>query len=196
MDTETKIYFTHGDIVAESGDARVYSMDEQLYLEVGAGHDLWALESEYKDYMDQFVVRHPRGKCLEVGLGLGVASRCIMTFPEVTHLTTVERNPNVIATHESLVYLMDTKADKWMPYNYDKHTVVNSDGLQYLLDTQEKYNFIFLDFYKMIDEDSLPEIRDMANAARECLTDNGFVLGWLDPYTPPEFYKEFDNIFR
>lgn len=195
MGTETKIYFKHGDIVAEAGDARVYSMDDQLFLEVGKGHDLWALESEYKDYMNQFATKQPKGKCLEVGLGLGIAARCIMTFPDVTHLTSVEKNRNVIATHEALIYLLDYKTDKWMPYDYTKHQIVNDLGLNYLLRTKEKFDFIFLDFYKLIDEDSIPEIRDMAKAARGCLNKGGTVVGWLDPFTPPDYYREFEKIF-
>jgi spermidine synthase len=194
MDTETKVYFALGDLVAESGHAKVYSMDEQLFLEIGPGHNLWALESEYTDYMPQ-LMHKPKGNCLEIGLGLGVASRCIMTFPAVNHLTTVEKNKDVIATHNATIYILEGRVNKWESYNKSKHSIVNQEGLNYLLTTTEKYDFIFMDFYIHIDEDTLPVIKDMASAAKRCLNKGGIISGWLDPYTPLEFYKEFEDIF-
>lgn len=188
-------YFTTGKVVAQSGDVKVYSMDNQLFLEIGPAHDLWALESEAIDYIDQ-LKDEPKGKCLEIGLGLGVASRCLLTYPQVKHLTTVETNIDIIETHKQLIPLLDKKAKKWLPYTEDRHTIVNCEGLEYLLITNAKYDFIFLDFYKGIDEDSLPAIEDMVNAARECLTDRGIIRGWFDPYTPLEFVDEFNDLFQ
>jgi len=188
-------YFTTGKIVARSGDVKVYSMDDQLFLEIGPAHDLWALESEVIDYIQQ-LKDDPKGNCLEIGLGLGVASRCIMTYPMVDHLTTVERNKDVIEVHKQLIPLLDNKKDKWAKYKEENHTVVNMDGLEYLLTTNEKYDFIFMDFYKGIDEDSLPEITDMVNAAQSCLTDRGIIRGWFDPYTPIEFVEVFHELFK
>jgi spermidine synthase len=196
MQTETQLYFKHGNLVAQSGDARVYEMDDQLFLEIAPGHDLWALESEYDVYMDQLRNNKPFGECLEIGLGLGVASRCIMTFPEVNHLTTVEVRKDVIETHEALIYYMDSKLDKWLPYDMEKHTIVHKEGLKYLATTKNSYDFIFMDFYKLIDEDTLPVIKDMVAMAKTKLNSKGKVVGWLDPHTPAEFYEEFENIFK
>lgn len=193
--TDITTYFTTGKVVAQSGNVKVYSMDDQLFLEIGPRHDLWALESEAVDYIQQ-LKDSPKGKCLEIGLGLGIASRCIMTYPMVDHLTTVERNEDIIETHKQLIPLLDEKRDKWVKYKEDKHIVVHSDGLEYLLTTNEVYDFIFMDFYKGIDEDSLPEITDMVNAAQNCLTDQGIIRGWFDPYTPIEFVEEFHDLFK
>jgi len=196
MQTETKLYFKHGDLVAQAGSARVYDMDNQLFLEIGQGHDLWALESEYDVYMEQLRYNKPFGKCLEIGLGLGIASRCILTFPEVTHLTTVELRKDIIDVHNMIIYYLDERLDKWLPYDENKHTIVHQEGLDYLVTTKEKYDFIFMDFYKLIDEDTLPIIRDMVKAGRSKLTSKGVICGWLDPHTPAEFYEEFENIFK
>ena len=195
VNMETKLYFKHGITVAESGYVSVYEMDEELFLEIGPGHNLWALESEYSEYMTQ-LKNKPRGECLEIGLGLGVASRCIMTFPEVKHLTTVEANKDVIATHNSLIYLMDTRDSKWEPYDNAKHSIIYHDGLTYLTKTKRKFDFIFMDFYKAIDEDTLPVIKDMVVAAKKRLNKGGLVMGWLDPFTPPEDFKAFEEIFK
>lgn len=195
MEVRTETYFTKGNIVASSGKVRVYLWKDQLFLEIGPGHNLWALESEYKVYMEQFKDK-PRGNCLEIGLGLGVASRCILTFPKVTHLTTVEKNEDVIKAHELISPLLDNKLSKWLPRDIDKHTIINDDGLHYLLTCEETFDFIFLDFYTHIDEDTLKEIKSMVTIAKYRLNPGGTVMGWLDPYTPPEFFDEFDSIFN
>jgi len=191
--TRTKYYFKDGNVVAQSGDVCVYDMDNQFYLEIKG--DLWALESEYSVYMEQ-LKDLPYGNCLEIGLGLGIASRCIMTFPKVKHLTTIEQNKDVINIHNDLKPYLDTRLNKWMLYDIFKHTIINKSGLNYLLECKEKYDFIFLDFYRAIDEDTLPLIKDMVNIAKKVLTKDGVVCGWLDPYTPVEHYEEFENIFR
>jgi spermidine synthase len=170
-------------------------MRNELFLEIGPGHNLWALESEYTDYMEQLGDR-PFGNCLEIGLGLGIASRCILTFPKVSSLTTIEVNKDIINAHTDIINYLDTKTDKWLPYNSDIHTIINGDGLSYMVTTKNKYDFIFLDFYKNIDENTLPEIKDMVMAARICLADKGTILGWFDPQTPTEFVDEFFEIFR
>ncbi len=196
MQTETQIYWKHGDIVAESGLITVYDMNDQLFLEQGPGHTLWALESECTVYLDQFIKQEPVGEVLEVGLGLGVASRLLMSFPEVVHVTTIEKNQDIINTHDATIHILDGRIDKWPQYDDSRHTKINDEGLHYLLNTNQKFNYIFLDFYQCIDEDTLPVIKDMTNAARRCLNSDGVVLGWLDPYTQSGDYKEFVNIFK
>lgn len=195
MQTSTGIYFKDGELVAQRGEVAVYSMAGELFLEVGPGHNLWTLESEYTDYMIQLGDK-PRGKCLEIGLGLGVASRCILTFPAVTSLTTVELREDVINAHNDIIHLLDEKIEKWAPYDEDRHSIVHQDGLKYMLRTKEKYDFIFMDFYKHIDEDTLPTIKDMIAAARTCLSAEGTISGWLDPYTPMEYVDEFLGSFN
>ncbi len=195
MQTSTGIYFKEGGLVARSGEVSVYEMAGQLFLEVGPGHNLWALESEYTDYMAQLGDK-PKGKCLEIGLGLGVASRCILTYPEVTTLTTVELRKDVIKIHNDVIPLLDQRIEKWTPYESDRHTIINEDGLKYMLSTRERYDFVFMDFYKHIDEDTMPTIKDMIAAAKVCLTEKGIISGWLDPYTPIEYVNEFLGSFE
>lgn len=195
MQPTTSIYFKDGNIVSKHGEATVYEMSDELFLEVGPGHNLWALESEYFVYMEQLGDK-PRGKCLEIGLGLGIASRCILTYPQVVSLTTVELRKDVIATHRDCIDILDTRYNKWALYDSEKHFIVNQDGLRYMIRTKNKYDFIFMDFYKHIDEDTLPEIEDMVAAATFCLNEGGTILGWLDPHTPVEFYNKFNKLFK
>lgn len=191
------IYFRDGTIVAESGNIRAFSMNGELFLEQGPGRNLWALEKEIYDYIEQLGDK-PKGRCLEIGLGLGIASRCILSYPSVRSLTTVEINKDVIDVHKQLCTILDSKENehRWYPYNKCTHRIRNCDGLEYLYKTTTLYDFIFLDCWAHIDEETLPMIADLVRAGKKCLTDNGIILGWFDPYTPEEYVEPFYSLFR
>jgi len=184
------IYFQDGELIAASNQARVYKMNNELFLEIGEGHTLWALESELEDYIEQ-LKDYPKGKCLEIGLGLGVASRYILTFPKVEHLTTIEINRDVINAH-SEIKEEDRSTD--LAYNANKHRILNANGIEYAYQTKQKYDFIFIDCYDRIDEETLPLIADMYMACSMALKPRGKIVAWLDKYTPGEYYNEFQKI--
>jgi spermidine synthase len=195
MKNEGLIYFKDGELVVDQKNARVYKMDGELFLEIGEGHTLWALESEFEDYRDQ-LSDFPRGECLEIGLGLGVASRYILTFPKVTRLTTVEVNKDVILAHEGIKeedrkYSLDYK-----PFikGRQRHRILHSDGLSYAYQTNKKFDFIFIDCYDRIDEETLPFIADMAAACARVLSSKGRITAWLDKYTPEPYYTTFCRV--
>jgi spermidine synthase len=190
---EGTLYFRDGELVAEHGTARVYRMNEELFLEIGPPgvHTLWALESELMDYMQQ-LESFPKGDCLEIGLGLGVASRYILTFPQVKHLTTVEANADVIALHEMLD---ESLRRRQLDYNKDRHRILHANGIEYAYQTNKRYDFIFIDCYDVIDEDTLPFIADMINACNRVLKHGGKMIGWLDPNTPEQFAIPFMQMF-
>jgi hypothetical protein len=190
---EGLIYFRDGELVAESGEARIYRFKNELYLEIGPGHNLWALESELSDYIWQLNDR-PRGACLEIGLGLGVASRYILSCPRVRSLTTVEINMDVINIYNKLT--MDDYNHESLVYPEKRHTILDADGLIYMYQTKQRYDFIFIDCYDRIDEDTMPLIADMAYASRRILTKDGEVVGWLDKSTPEKFVEPFYKMFR
>lgn len=181
--SEGLIYFKDGDLVAESGEARVYRMNGKLFLEKGQGHTLWAMETELQDYTLQ-LGSWPKGNCLEIGLGLGVASRYILTFPRVESLTTVEIDGDVINVQEMA-----------NPINDDKHLILNANGLYYAYETKQMFDFIFLDFYDVIDEESLPVIADMITACNRVLRHGGMMIGWLDKHTPGGHAAIFMSLF-
>jgi len=166
-------------------------MNDELFLEIGSGHNLWALESELADYVEQLQDR-PRGHCLEIGLGLGVASKYILSFPKVDSLTTVEINKDVIAVQQQA----NPVVDKWGYYSTDHHVVLNCDGLEFMYVTKNTYDFIFIDCYSEISEDTLPIIQDMVQAGKNILKPGGTIMGWFDPYTPDDFVDRFYNLFK
>jgi len=178
------IYFRDGKLIAESGDVRVYEMHGEQYLEIGKGHTLWADMNEVVEYADQ-IGDKARGNCLEIGLGLGVASEYILDKPKVKHLTTIEINEDVLEVYRQLNPGID-----------NKHRIIHGSGQDFLLTTDEKFDFIFLDFWNVVDEDTLPDIKVYVELSRRVLKPNGEVLGWFDPYTPEEFVSEFERIFK
>ena len=186
------IYFKDGKVVAESNDVKVYQMNDELFLEIGPSHTLWALESEIKDYIQQ-LGDLPNGQCLEIGLGLGVVSRYILTFPRVQQLTTIEINPDVIEAHFRIPE--DSRGAKF-PYEPEKHKILCADGIEYAYQTKKKYDFIFIDCYDRIDEDTLPLIADMHRACLRILKPGGKIVAWLDKYTPGEHFLEFQRVFN
>jgi hypothetical protein len=74
--------------------------------------------------------------------------------------------------------------------------ILNANGLYYAYKTKRLYDFIFLDFYDVIDEDTLPSITDMAVACSRLLKTNGRMIGWLDKHTPGDHYALFMSLFE
>jgi len=177
------LYFKDGKLLCESGQVRAYKFNNLLHLEIGPGHNLWAIESELEDYIWQLNDR-PRGHCLEIGLGLGVASRYILSCPRVESLTTVDVNKDVIEVQRQVNPIYD-----------DRHTIINCDGLVYMYTTDRMYDFIFIDHYSLIDEDTLPLIADYAKAGKGLLNHKGEVVCWFDRQTPEKFVDVFFSLF-
>jgi spermidine synthase len=191
----TPIYFIHGNVVAESGNVKVYDMNNELFLEIGPGHNLWALESELEDYIQQLWDK-PKGECLEIGLGLGIASSYILSCPKVESLTTVEKNEDIINTYDVVKNILNAKPRQKINFGAGKtHKILNAHGLYYAYETNKKYDFVFVDFYSVIDEDTIPEIADMVQACKRLLKRGGKIIGWYDEYTPSGLTEQFYNIF-
>lgn len=178
------IYFIDGELIAEQGDARVYMYNDLLHLDIGKGHNLWMVESEVSELVDQ-INNYPRGNCLEIGLGLGIASKYILSKPEVTSLTTIEINQNVIDV-QNIVNAI----------NNPKHKIINADGLDFMLQTDEKYDFIFFDNYDIIDEETLEMLTTYTKVAKRILAKSGTIKAWFDIYTVEEDAEIFFDIIK
>jgi hypothetical protein len=177
------IYFRDGELLYQSGEVRAYRFMNKLHLEIGPGHNLWAIETELEDYIWQ-INDKPKGDCLEIGLGLGVASKYILSCPKVKSLTTVELREDVIEVQRQVNTIVDRR-----------HAILNCDGLTYMYATDRKFDFVFVDCYDIIDEDTLPMIADYAHACRKVLNDGGVAIGWFDKETPEEFVEDFYGLW-
>lgn len=183
--TRTPIYFTHGELIAESGNMRIYRFNNLLHLEEGPGHTLWAIEDEIDEYKEQ-IGNYPHGDCLEIGLGLGIASKYILSCTGVDSLTTIEISKDTIIVQKQTNFIDDKR-----------HIIICMDGWKYINKTNKKYDFIFMDFYHFIDEDGLPIIKEYVDICkRKILKEDGKIVGWWDVYTPEEFTDEFYRIFK
>ena len=183
--TLTPIYFTHGRLIAESGNMRVYIFNSMLHLEEGPGHTLWAIEDEVKEYKEQ-IKDYPHGDCLEIGLGLGVASKYILSCKGVKSLTTIELLEDTIKVQKQTNFIDD-----------DRHIIICMDGWEYIISTDKKYDFIFMDFYHFIDEEGIPLIKKYVEMCKKrVLKEGGKIVGWFDTSTPEEFVKPFYDLFE
>jgi hypothetical protein len=180
----TPQYFSEGKIIAENGDVRVYEFEGDLFLDKGVSHFLWARSSELREYKNQ-IKNYPKGNCLEIGLGLGVSAKYILTCQRTKYLTTVEKNPDVIGVFFKL-----------NPGGLDRHKIVLGNGVDFLITTEETFDFVFLDFYSLIDEDTLPEIALVVGLAKSKLNKKGKIIAWFDPFTPEEFVLPFFSLFK
>lgn len=181
--SDTGIYWKDGEIIAESGDVRIYQTSYDTFLEISPGRNLWALGSEIKDYENQLGNR-PKGDCLEIGLGLGVASKYLLSLEKVKSLTTIEINEDVIRVFNYLNIRLDKK-----------HTILCLDGLEYVKHIDKKFDFIFLDYYSLLDEETLPNIEVMVYHCKKILKPGGEIVGWYDKYSPDNFTTWFNELF-
>ena len=56
----------------------------------------------------------------------------------------------------------------------------------------KKFDFIFLDFYSVIDEETLPEIVEYSKMSLKLRkSKDSVVMGWWDIHTPDEFKMSF-----
>lgn len=181
----TPVYFTHGKLIVEEGDIRIYQFENEYYLEKGPGHTLLAISDEIKEYEEQ-IGGIPFGDCLEIGLGLGVASNLIISHNRVKSLTTIEKEPAVINAYRKINLLVNPE-----------HKLVCADGLDYLIKSEYKFDFIFFDFYGTIDEDTIDVLGSMLHVVknRKLLKKGGIAMGWIDPYTEDFMLQEFLKLF-
>jgi len=176
------IYFRDGDLIAKSGETRVYTMNDELFMESQRGN-LISAEQDLSDYIWQ-INNKPFGNCLVVGLGLGVAARYILSLNRVNKVTVVEEDRSVIRAQVDAVPISD-----------DRLTIINKEFLSFLYRTREKFDFIFIDCYNKIDEDTFPIVADIAAASKSALAKDGILIGWLDNSTPEIFIDAFYGLF-
>lgn len=179
------LYFRDGQLIAEQGDARVYEMDGLKYLEVGENnsHTMWTDESEKSWYYKNGLDFKARGFCLELGLGMGWASEIILSNSEVEQLITVEINLDVIAIQ-----------DEVNPISDDRHVIINDDADNYTETTNNTFDFVFIDTYLTVDEDTLLWLEAIIPKIRTKLNSGGEIMAWLDEFALEEDKKRFYEI--
>lgn len=176
-----KLYFIDGKVIAQNGNVKIYEFNNSQYLDINKV--LWMRSEEYEEISKQ-IGNKAKGKCLEIGLGLGIASEYMLSNG-AEHLTTIEINPDVIAVYKQL-----NKVDY-------RHRIIQGSGKDFLIVTEECFDFIFMDFYSLIDEDTLKEIEIYMNliVSKKIIKTGGEVVAWFDPYTPEKDAETFKRYF-
>ncbi len=179
-------YFESGKIIDKVGEVSLYDFDGELYLDISG--QLW-MSSHEREEVERQISNKPKGDCLELGLGLGIASYIIIRQGSVKSLTTVEINKDVID-----LYYKSMEGLLW-----PNHKIVQGNCLDYLVmvgQTKKRFDFVFIDFYSIIDEDTLPDIEASIRLSKKILNTNGEVVAWFDTSTPDENAERFWNAIK
>jgi spermidine synthase len=161
------------------GDVRIYDMDGEKYLFVG--QTMYASTTERGWYIKN-VMPHARGKCLEIGLGLGVASKVILTKAEVTHLLTIENDENVIGAFGRPLH---------------GHNILHMDAMKWVSEfpvLDPMYDFIFVDHYTF-EEEELEPLQALSTGLRYLLRPGGKMVFWIDENAPEEDQEKIRNLW-
>lgn len=173
-------WLENGLLEFEQGDVKIFTMDGDNFLFVD--QVLYASTSERLWYIRN-VFPFARGKCLEVGLGLGVASKVILSNPEVTTLLTVEANDDVISAFG------DT---------FRHHILLHMDVNEWIEAAAHVgpiYDFIFVDHFAEMDEEFYPELADLVKKLKLNLKQDGKLVVWIDEHAADKDKKAYKKLW-
>lgn len=169
----------NGKLEFQQGDVRIYRMGDETYLFVGPV--MYASTTERRWYGNN-VFPHARGKCLEIGLGLGVASKVILANPDISHLLTIEKNEDVIAAFGRPLL---------------RHNILHADVTKWvteLIAWEPMYDFIFVDHYTF-EEEEIALLDWLATALKSLLRPGGKMVFWVDENAPEEDIEKIRELW-
>jgi phospholipid N-methyltransferase len=173
-------WLKHGLLEFEQGDVKIFTVDGDNFLFVD--QVLYASTSERAWYLKN-VYPQAKGKCLEIGLGLGVASKVILTNPEVTTLLTIEKNIDVISAFG------DT---------FRHHILLNMDVNEWVAAAAHAgpiYDFIFVDHFAEMDDESYPDLKELVDKLKFNLKQTGKLVVWIDENAAEEDKKAYRKLW-
>ena len=171
----------HGFLEFQSGDVRIYNVGGDQFLFVG--QTMYASTRE-RDWYIRHLMPVARGNVLEVGLGLGCASKVLLASRKVQSLLTIEKNLDVVAAFgEPLGRHMILLAD------------IN-DWVSSITEASPMYDLIFVDHYTMGDEDEqLPELQRLAVQLEPLLKKGGSTVFWIDEVVADETKADLKKLW-
>lgn len=164
----------------EQGDVKIFTMDGENYLFVD--QVLYASTSERTWYIKN-VLPHARGRVLEIGLGLGVASKVILSHPDVRTLLTIEANPNVIEA---------------FGMTFRHHMILNMDVNEWVETAAHAgpiYDLIFVDHIAEMDDENYPEIKELVDKLKLNLKQDGHLVVWIDENAAEEDKEAYRKLW-
>lgn len=164
----------NGKLTYNEGPVRIYNVDGEDYLFVGPVMYASTIE---RDWYGRNVYPRARGKCLEIGLGLGVASKVILANKRVRHLLTIEKQAEVIQAF-----------GRPLP----RHNILEKNVYEWIVGVAESvdlfepfYDFIFVDHYTDMEED-YDDLKNLQEMLLPLLKQNGSLVFWIDENAPEE----------
>lgn len=164
----------------QNEEVRIYDMDTQKYLFIG--QIMYASTSERGWYVKN-VMPYATGKCLEIGLGLGEASRSMLVKKAVRHLLTIEANERVIEAFGRPLR---------------NHNILHADiykWVENLALTIPMYDFIFVDHYTLDDEELITPLEELAEKLKPLLTPEGKMVFWIDTNATDEDQQRIKDLW-
>ena len=170
----------NGQLTYRNGDVRIYVVDYEEYLFIGPV--LYASTTERRWYLWN-VYPHARGKCLEIGLGLGVASKVIQANKAVRHLLTIESSMEVIIAYGQPL---------------PRHAILEANIYEWIGNWVWKkpvYDMIFVDHYVFDMDEDLHLLEDLRDNLLPLLKPKGNMIFWIDENAPDEDQKAFKELW-
>ena len=152
IDYESYQLFAYDDISLEGDkeNSRIGYFNQKFsYLALTEGNNIWmSLNPNEIETMKPFIAK-AKGDVLVLGLGMGYVPFMMAIKPEVKSITIIEKDPEIIALFNSLLY----------PHfkNKEKINIVQDDAVAFTSRkvNQYKYDYIFADLWHS-PEDGLP----------------------------------------
>ncbi len=131
---------------------------------IGSGpFDVMMSDTPFEQRSNYEVVWQANGDVLIAGLGLGMILVPILAKSEVTSVTVVEKNPNVIKLVEPRV-------------RHKKLTVIEADILAWR--TEQHFDTIYFDIWREVNLDNLPQIASLHRRFARRKKPGGWMSSW------------------
>lgn len=137
-------------------------------------NDLIMCSTEFELLTNKEFIENSNGDILIIGLGLGMVVYPLLNDPTVTSIKIIENDP-------TLIQYIGNKISSYDASN--KVTIVSGDAYTYynVMDVNEKYDTIFLDFWNQLNKENIEEVTTVKENYRTFLKDqNSILLSWCE----------------
>lgn len=168
-----------GWLVFNKDDVRIYEVDGEQYLFVG--QTMYASTTE-RDWYIKNVMPYAKGRVLEIGLGLGCASKVILASTKVKHLLTLENNERVVEAYGQLL---------------PRHHLLLADVYAWAKEVPKQFpmfDLIFVDHYTAYEE-TQGDLKELAQNLAPLLKEGGRMLFWVDENASDEEKDELHKLW-
>jgi hypothetical protein len=130
--------------------------------------------TEFELLTNKEFLEKSNGDILIIGLGLGMVVYPLLNDPNVTSIKIIENDPTLIQYIGNKISNYD---------NLNKVTIISGDAYTYhnVMDINEKYDTIFLDFWTQLNKENVEEVTTIKENYRPFLKDqNSILLSWCE----------------